>query len=364
MHQNLSLSAQNASQNNLTLVEIKKEAPDTVSFLMSAFFELEATNSPLSRQAQKRDFELFLNFMFDETGNDERTGWSPRLSGDFKKHLQRIKVESPTGGQKRRWSDRTINRVLTHLKKLSKWIHTHRPFPLGDPMKRVKAIPLTNTMEIERAITNDERRRILDAADLLPVIGGRSKDRHRYKSTADMNGQSRPNRKGYRPWRNRAIIYTLIETGMRRAGVTHIELQDLNFQKHLVPTLEKGGIKHPYPISREGLDAIQTYLDRERNTDNTRWHSPTLFLPALTVAQGKDQLSVKAINRIWQNVCTLANVTGKTPHSARHGMGKYLAKARGIEVVKRQLGHQNIGSSVAYARPSNREMQEVLDERN
>ena len=151
---------------------------------------------------------------------------------------------------------------------------------------------------------------------------------------------------------------------MRRAGVTQIDLQDLNFQKRVVPTLEKGGIRHPYPISREGLDAIQTYLDRERDIDNERWQSSTLFLPALTVANGKDQLSVRAINRIWQDVCELAQVSGKTPHSARHGMGKYLAKVRGIEVVKRQLGHQNIGSSVAYARPSNQEMQTVLDERN
>ena len=357
-----SISVQNASQNDFTLIEIKKEAPDTVSFFMAAFFEMEATNSPLSRQAQKRDFRIFLDFMTAEIGNDDRVRWSPRLSGDFKKHLQRTRTESPTG-RKRRWSDRTINRIIAHLKKLSRWIHKHRPFPLGDPMKRIKAIPITNTMEIERAITDDERRRLLDAADLLPVIGGRSKDRHRYKGT-DINGQSRPTRKGYRPWRNRAIIYTLIETGMRRAGVTRIDLQDLNFKRRVVPTLEKGGIKHPYPISREGLEAIRNYLDRERDMDNECRQSSTLFLPALTVVNGKDRLSVKAINRIWLDVCKLADVAGRTPHSARHGMGKYLAKARGIEMVKRQLGHQNIGSSVAYARPSNREMQEVLDERN
>ena len=32
-------------------------------------------------------------------------------------------------------------------------------------------------------------------------------------------------RKGYRPYRNRAIIYTLIETGMRRAAITKLGLQ-------------------------------------------------------------------------------------------------------------------------------------------
>ncbi|MFP6764913.1 MAG: hypothetical protein VB858_14905, partial [Planctomycetaceae bacterium] len=70
-------------------------------------------------------------------------------------------------------------------------------------------MPIGNGLEIERAISPAERRRILDATDTLPIVGGRSKDRHRFRD------QERPMRKGYRPFRNRAIVYALIETGMR-----------------------------------------------------------------------------------------------------------------------------------------------------
>ena len=75
-------------------------------------------------------------------------------------------------------------------------------------MAKIKLMPIGNGLEIERAISPAERRRILDAADTLPIIGGRSKDRHRFRD------KERPVRKGYRPFRNRAIVYTLIETGV------------------------------------------------------------------------------------------------------------------------------------------------------
>ena len=45
----------------------------------------------------------------------------------------------------------------------------------------------------------------------------------------------RPRRKGYRPWRNRAIVYCLIETGMRRAAVCNLDLCEVDFdaeQRH------------------------------------------------------------------------------------------------------------------------------------
>ena len=68
-------------------------------------------------------------------------------------------------------------------------------------------------LEVERTVTSAERRRIRDAADSLPLVGGRSKERHRYR------GQERPQCKGYRPNRNRAMVYTLIEIGIRLAAV-------------------------------------------------------------------------------------------------------------------------------------------------
>ena len=102
-------------------------------------------------------------------------------------------------------------------------------------MAKLKLMPVDTGLEVERAITPAERRRILDVADSLPLVGKRSRDRHRYRS------QNRPQRKGYIPWRNRAIVYCLIETGKRRAAVRNLNLKDVDFKKHSVSIEGKGG---------------------------------------------------------------------------------------------------------------------------
>ena len=259
----------------------------------------------------------------------------------------------------RQWSDRTINRVITHLKTFAKWVHGLRPFPLGNPMSRIKAIPVTNSLEIERALTTGERRRLLDASDLLLQIGGLSKSRRRY-----VGEKERPRRKGYRPYRNRAIIYTLIETGMRRRAVTAVNILDVDSDKRKITVEEKGGMRHAYQISREGVAAILDYIQKERGMDDEKWNSPAVFLSPCTNPHGNGRLTVKVINQIWDDVCKVADVKGKTPHSARHAMGRYIMEKTGnVAAVQRQLGHKNAAYSLQYARITDEELNVVLDGR-
>ena len=136
---------------------------------------------------------------------------------------------------------------MAHLKAFATWIHSLQPFPLGHPMAKIKLPAIGSSLQSERALTPPERWRLLDAADQLRLTGGRSKDRKRYRT-----GQ-RPMRKGYRPYRNRVIIYTLIETGMRQAALTNLNIDDLDPQRRTLRVEEKGGYRHTYPISpRDG----------------------------------------------------------------------------------------------------------------
>jgi integrase len=213
-------------------------------------------------------------------------------------------------------------------------------------------------LEMDRARTAAERRRLLDAADLLLAIGGRSKDRRRYKTG------ERPRRTGYRPYRNRAIVYTLIETGMRRAAVTHLDLAQVNLAGKQLTVVEKGGATHTYQISREGTQAIQDSMGHERDQDAARWLSPALFLTAATVPQGTGWRTVEVVNTVWNAVCRVAQVQGRTPHSARHAMGKHLiAKTGNIAAVQKQLGHRQAAYAMQYARTTTEELAQVLDDR-
>ena len=346
---------QNTTPNDSSLIVIPQNAPDGLRIWARWYFDHAVTTVAMSQREQVRDLNLFLNYMELTEKTDERPRWTPRLSESFKDHLKHSLKEDHS----RHWSDRTINRVLTHLKTFAKWIHGLRPFPLGNPTAKIKAIPITNSLEVERALSAGERRRLLDAADLLPIVGGRSKSRRRYASE-----EERPKRKGYRPYRNRAIIYALTETGMRRKAVTSVNLSDVDFVKKKITVDEKGGMRHTYQINKEGLAAIRDYIQNEREADFEKWQSPALFLSPCTNPNGNGRLTVKVINDVWNHVCKIAGIEGKTPHSARHAMGRYIIEKTGnVAAVQRQLGHKNAAYSMQYSLITDEELNVILDDR-
>lgn len=339
------------------LVRLPADSAESLLWWVEQYFKFEVTTAKSSQLVQRRDMALFLQYVELESGGDAVKSWTPRLSRSFQDSLRK-QIEVRKEKTVRRFSDRTINRVIAHLKTFSKWIHKLKPFPLGDPMAKLASLSVGSGMEIERAVTVAERRKLLDAADLLLRVGGESKDRKRYRAG------ERPTRKGYRAYRNRAIVYCLLETGMRRAAVRNLNLDDVDWKKKTLAVREKGGLVHRYQISAEGLQALRDYVDEERGSDAKLWQSPALFLAAGTVAHGDGRLSVVVINSVWNEVAARAGVEGRTPHSARHAMGRHIIEKTGnIAAVQRQLGHKNAAYSMQYARITEQELANVLEER-
>jgi integrase len=73
---------------------------------------------------------------------------------------------------------------------------------------------------------------------------------------------------------------------------------------------------------------------------------------------------VGVVNTIWNAVCRVAQVEGRTPHSARHAMGKHIMdKTKNIAAVQRQLGHRQAAYAMQYARVTTAELGQVLEDR-
>ena len=345
-----------AIRNNSYKLVVLEGDNDTLYFWLKNYLEHAVTTAESSRKVQVRDISLFIRFA-EKEGALMRPVWTPRLSRAF---IDFLRTTLRSGGQ-RYWADRTINRILAHVKTFAKWINKLAPFPLGNPMQNIRLMGVGDNLDIERAFSNGERRRLLDAADLLPSVWGKSRDRRRNKNTEPV---ARPRRKYARPWRNRAMVYTLIETGMRRAALVNIDISDIDWDKSLIITKEKGGYSHSYSISDQGLKAIRDYLVHERGEDSGAGFT-ALFLPACSIRNSRGRLTPLVVNQIWDEVCTLAQVSGKTPHSARHAMGRHIIEKMGnIAAVQRQLGHRNVAYSVQYARVSNKELRDVLNNRS
>jgi integrase len=317
------------------------------------YFGHGCSASESTQKIQRRDLSLFLSFMIFTVGSDERIRFTPRLAEEFRSYLITTLNQDGT----RRWGERAQNRIQATLKTFTRWVDSLSPFPLGNPLAKIKAVPLANPLEVERALTENERRDLLDAADILRTVGGLSKSRRRYAKKDE-----RPVRQGYRPHRNRAIIYTLIHSGMRRRAVTLINLSDIDFVNRSIVVQEKGRVLHTYQITKEARDAIKDYIENERSRDAEKWGSPALFLSSCTNERGDGRLSARSVNLIWNEVCEYAKVEGKTPHSARHAMGRHIIEKTGnVAAVQRQLGHKNAQYSMLYARVTRDELNAVLD---
>jgi hypothetical protein len=104
---------QNTTRNNSgTLVPLWSVGQDSLSWWVEQYFQYAVTTSPASQQVQRRDLGLFLRYLRAEEGADQQLAWTPRLARAFQQHLQQ--TLTPAG--RRAWSDRTIRRILAHLK--------------------------------------------------------------------------------------------------------------------------------------------------------------------------------------------------------------------------------------------------------
>lgn len=92
--------------------------------------------------------------------------------------------------------------------------------------------------------------------------------------------------------------------------------------------------------------------------------TPALFLPAKTRQISDGRLKSLAISYIWNQISETAGIKGKSPHSARHAMGRHIMEKTGnVSAIQRQLGHKNATYSLQYARITDEELRIALDDR-
>ena len=113
-----------------SILPLRAVGADGLAWWVEQYFQHAMTTNPASQQVQCRDLGLFLRYLRAEESTDQRLAWTPRLARAFQQHLQQ--PLTPEGH--RAWSDKTIRRILAHLKTFAIWLHTHQPFPLGHPM--------------------------------------------------------------------------------------------------------------------------------------------------------------------------------------------------------------------------------------
>jgi integrase/recombinase XerC len=133
--------------------------------------------------------------------------------------------------------------------------------------------------------------------------------------------------------RLRAMIYFLLDTGVRSSELVSIRLDDVFFDQHRVRVLQGKGKKQRWTAISDGaLAALSTYLDRYRGRDEG---------PLFQSVRGRS-LRSHHLNVLFSRLAEVAGVRQVNPHRFRHTFATWAIRASARELdVQYLLGHSS-----------------------
>ncbi|MFB4267818.1 tyrosine-type recombinase/integrase [Nonomuraea sp. GTA35] len=329
---------------------------------------------------------------------------SPEVSAKISRHLERLRawiiaglghqrISAITARELAAWRDHlaaagwqrkdgsaaamapaTVNNHLAHASALFSWISAHAPaalLPGGDPTKRVE--PLRLPAPEVRALNAAQVRTVKNVLDRLESFHQLTGRRHRGDGGRAATGATH---RHARPLRDRAIVHTMLGTGLRRAEIAGLDLAQLQprdpEQLRRVKKAKLAGVRGKGRTSRSvflGLDvrtALADYLEHERDGDaaGSSAECVALFLAASSIAARRPdgRLSPRSINTIVAEIGAIHDlqVTGADrqlgtmrPHDLRHTFAYLLSQASGHNraELERRLGHANERYLRLYTNP-------------
>jgi len=155
--------------------------------------------------------------------------------------------------------------------------------------------------------------------------------------------------------RDKAMVLLMLLAGLRKSKVLNLGLKDIDFgQRTLMVREGKGGHQRVVAISDPGLQALISYLNKERPSGN----SDKVFL----VMKGKNKgqpLTVGALDTIIEYHRHKADTPGVQCHRMRHTCFTRLRQGgMSLEALQAQAGHSSINTTRIYLHLCPRELQE------
>ncbi len=261
----------------------------------------------------------------------------------------------------------TVNNHLASLSAFTTWVDARAPglFPAGDPAKGIREVRL---LPLEpRALSEAQVRSLKNVCDRLErfhELKGREWKKENTRSPAHSKG---------RPARDRAIVFVLLSTGLRREELVVLDLSQVEpsgpeglraaRRVRVRGVKGKGGTERNVFLSKDAREALAEYLEKERPRDAGPG-SEALFLSASgTPARREDgRLSVRAVNLLlerigrWHDAETAdptRRISPLRPHDLRHTFAYRLAAETGKDAyeLERRLGHGSQRYIQRYTNP-------------
>lgn len=263
----------------------------------------------------------------------------------------------------------TVNNHLASLSAFTTWVHAQDPqlFVGGDPTKGISELGLPPLEP--RSLDPDQVRSLKNVCDRLDRFYQLKNRKLRKKREVE---PTRVRAHG-RPWRDRAIVYVLLSTGLRREELVELNLDQIEphtpealraaRQGKITHVKGKGKTERTVFLSADARVALADYLEKERLFDCNE-QSLALFLSAVSIAarRGDGRLSPRSINLIllqigrWHDADIRdpkRHISPLHPHALRHTFAFQLSQATSADTyeLERRLGHRSQRYIQRYTNP-------------
>jgi integrase len=333
-------------------------ALDSLSAWVGRYLELAVVGVRSRTVAEKAALHLgrFVEFFEEAYGHD-------RISTVVRRDAQAWQRSLVEQGL----APSTVNNHIASLSAFTTWMDAQAPdpFPSGDPAKGIKELRLPPLEP--RALSEAQVRSLKNVCDRLERF-------HELRGRDWKKRDGRiPGRANGRPIRDRAIVFVLLSTGLRREELVEVNLSQVepNEPERLRTARRvrvrrvkgKGGTERNVFLSKDAREALAEYMERERPKDAGP-KSEALFLSAsgTPARRGDGRLSVRAVNLLlerigrWHDVDVsdpARKVSPLRPHDLRHTFAYRLAATTGKDAyeLERRLGHGSQRYIQRYTNP-------------
>ena len=340
--------------------ELRPEAPDSLAAWTGWYLELAVVGVRSRTVAEKAALHLgrFASFFGEAYGQD-------RISAVVRRDVQSWQRSLVEQGL----APSTVNNHLASLSAFTTWVEAQAQglFPVGDPAKGIKEVRLPPLEP--RTLSEAQVRSLKNVCDRLERF-----HELRGREWKKRDGVTPGHARG-RPARDRAIVFALLSTGLRREELVVLDLVQVepnepevlrNARRVRVRGVKgKGGTERNVFLSKDAREALAEYLEGERPKDiGGATGSGALFLSAAgTPARREDgRLSVRAINLVlerigrWHDaeiIDPARKVSPLRPHDLRHTFAYRLAAETGKDAyeLERRLGHGSQRYIQRYTNP-------------
>lgn len=332
------------------LEELLKEMP---YFVIEYVDDKMDHRSPLTLFNYVRDFKMFFEWLMAEgiVKCDSIKEFPVEALGtlplndvkNYFKWLSRKKYKK--GRESHRISKRTVNRHISALRSLFKYLTVETEISNGKPYFERNVMAKIQVHKIKETLNERSRklsRMIFDNGVDIDFLEFVKNDYANTLSPAQKRYFARDKERDY------AILSLFLGTGMRLNELANLRLKDIDFTGCKISVVRKGNKKDTIAATPSSLEDLKKYLDIRKDRYGAA-DSPNEFV---FVKKYKGE-AVPLTNRAIENIVykyTQAFDKRMSPHKLRHTYATNLAEVTGgdIHLIMSQLGHTDPETSLLY----------------